>query len=66
MRFKKIFKSYLKYQWLQYCEQIWFNMVNTLHAKMSKLKHYWWMDNNYIEKPVTERLSQTSYDFSNI
>jgi hypothetical protein len=31
-----------------------------------KSKHYWWKDINYIEKPVTEMLSQTTNEFSNI
>jgi hypothetical protein len=39
------------------CEQIWFDMTDTLHVKISKSKHYWWKNNNYTEKQVTERLS---------
>jgi hypothetical protein len=31
-----------------------------------KSKHNWWKDIDYIEKLVTERLSQTINDFSNI
>jgi hypothetical protein len=31
-----------------------------------KLRHYWWNDINYTEKPVTERLVQTTNVFSNI
>jgi hypothetical protein len=30
---------------------------------MSKPKYYWWRDNNYTEKLVTERLSQTTMTF---
>ena len=39
---------------------IWQN--RHIHNIMSKLKHYWWKDNNYIEKLVIERF----YDFPNI
>jgi len=31
-----------------------------------KSKHNWWKDIDYIEKLVTERLSKTINDFSNI
>jgi hypothetical protein len=40
--------------------------IDTLHVIISKSEHYWWKDNNYTEKLVTERLSQTTYYFSNI
>jgi hypothetical protein len=33
---------------------------------MSKLEHSWRKNNNYIEKLVTERLSQIIYDFVKI
>jgi hypothetical protein len=41
-------------------------IVDTLHSIMYKSEHCWWMDNIYIKKLVTERLGQTTYDFSNI
>jgi len=41
-------------------------MADTLHAKISKSEYYWWKDNNYTKKLVTERLNQTTYDFPNI
>jgi len=31
-----------------------------------KSEHYRWKDINYTEKPITERLSQTTNNFSNI
>jgi hypothetical protein len=65
MKFERNFKSYLKNQRLWCWKETWFDIVDTLHAIISKSKHYWWRDNNYIEKLVTERLSQTSYDFHN-
>jgi len=37
-----------------------------LHAKLFKLEHYWWINNNYTKKLVTEKLSQTTYNFPNI
>jgi hypothetical protein len=37
-----------------------------IYAIMSKSKYCWWRDNNYTEKLVTKKLSQTTYDFSNI
>jgi len=40
--------------------------IDTLHVIISKSEHYWWKDNNYTKKLVTERLSQTTYYFSNI
>jgi len=40
--------------------------IDTFHAIMSKSKYCWWRDNNYTEKLVTKKLSQTTYDFSNI
>ena len=42
------------------CEQIWFDRIDTLHVIMYKLEHCWGKDNNYTEKPVTKRLSQTT------
>jgi hypothetical protein len=33
---------------------------------MFKLEYSWWNDNNYTKKLIVERLSQTTYDFSNI
>jgi hypothetical protein len=66
IRFAKIFKCYSKNQWLWYWEQIWFDRVGILHAIMSRAKHCWWTNNNYTKKLVTERLSQTTYDFLNI
>jgi hypothetical protein len=47
-------------------EQTWFDKVDTLHAIISKLEYYWWKNNNYIDKLITKRLNQITYDFSNI
>jgi hypothetical protein len=55
MRFEKNFKSYSNNQWLWYSEQTWFDIVDTLHAIMSKSKHCWWRDNNYTKKLVTDQ-----------
>ena len=66
MRFEKSFKSYSKNQWLWCWEQTWFDKIDTLCAIMSKFEYCWWRNNNYTEKLVTERLSQTTYNFSNI
>jgi hypothetical protein len=33
-------------------EQTWFDIVHTFYAIISKLKHCWWKNNNYIEKSV--------------
>jgi hypothetical protein len=44
---------------------MWFDIVDTLYVIMSKSKHCGWKNNNYTEKLVIERLSQTTYDFSN-
>jgi hypothetical protein len=41
MRFKKSFKSYSNDQWLQCCEQIWYDREDILHALMSKSKYLW-------------------------
>jgi hypothetical protein len=66
MRFEKSFNFYSKNQWLWYWEQTWFDRVDTSYAIMSKLEYCWWMNNNYTKKLVTEKLSQTTHDFSNI
>ena len=66
MRFEKSFKSYSNNQWLRYWEQTWFDRVDAFHAIISKLKYCWWRDNNYNEKLITERLSQTIYELPNI
>jgi hypothetical protein len=66
MRFEKSFKSYSNNKWLWCWEQTWFYQVDILNAIMSKSEHCWSRDNNYIEKLVNERLSQTTYDFSSI
>jgi len=66
MRLEKSFKSYSNNQGLWCWKQIWFNRVDILHAIISKSKYCWWKDNNYTEKLVIERLSQITYDFSNI
>jgi hypothetical protein len=66
MRFEYNLKSYSNNQLLRFWERTWFNKGNTLHAIMSKSKHSWWKNNNYIEKLVTKKLSQIKYDFSNI
>ena len=47
-------------------ELTWFNKVDILRAIMSKLENLWWRDNNYIEKLITERLSQITYEFPDI
>jgi hypothetical protein len=39
MRFKTIFKSYSKNQWLWCWEHSWFDKVNTVHTIMSKSEH---------------------------
>jgi hypothetical protein len=66
MRFEKIFKSYSNDQWLLCREQTWFNMVDILHALILNKKIIDEMIFNYTEKPISERLSQTTNDFSNI
>jgi hypothetical protein len=66
MIFEKSFKSYSNNQWLYCWDKKWFNKTDILHAIMYKSKYLWWGDNNYNEKLVTEMLSQTTYDFSNI
>ena len=40
--------------------------VGIFHAIISKSKHLWWKDNNYIKKILTKRLNRTTYDFFNI
>jgi hypothetical protein len=47
MIFKESFESYSNNQWLWCWEQIWFDVVDTLNAIMSKSEHCWWRDNNY-------------------
>jgi hypothetical protein len=37
-----------------------------LHVIIFKSEYFLWRDNKYIEKLVTEKLSQIAYDFSNI
>jgi len=66
MRFENYFKYYLNDQWLLCREQTWFNMTDILHALMLNWNIIWWKDNKYIEKSATEKLSQTTNDFSNI
>jgi len=66
MSFKKNLKSYSKNQWLLCWELKKFNKAYIFHAIMLKSEHSWWNDNNCTEKLVIERLSQTTYDFSNI
>jgi hypothetical protein len=53
MRFEMNFKSYSKNQWLWSWKQTWFDIVDALHALMSKSEYYWWRDNHYTEKLVT-------------
>jgi hypothetical protein len=62
---KKMFKSYLKNQWIWCWEQIWLHIVEIFHVIISKSEYCWWKNNNYTEKLVIERLSQTTYDFPN-
>jgi len=47
-------------------ELTWFDKANILYAIISKSKYSWWINNNYTEKLVTERLSHFTYDFPNI
>jgi hypothetical protein len=57
MRFEKTFKSCSNNQWLWSLEKILFNIIDTLHAIISKSEYYWWSNNNYTKKLVIERLS---------
>ena len=66
MKCETKFKSYLKNQWPWYWEQNWFDKAGISYSIMSKSKYSWWRDNSYADKLVTERLSQTTYDFPNI
>jgi len=45
-----------------------YNLTKQTHfiLYMSKSEHCWWSDNSYTKKPVIKRLSQTTYNFSNI
>jgi len=66
MKFEKGSKSYSNDQWLLCKEETWFNITDLLHALMLNQNIFRWNDINYTKKPVTERLTQTNNDFSNI
>jgi len=60
---KRVSNLIKKNQWLWCWEQTWYNIVDTFNTIMSKSKYYWWSDNNYTKKLVTESLSQIANIF---
>jgi len=40
-----------------------YNFTKSTHFMLKWVKHYWWMDNNFINNMITKRLSQTTYYF---
>jgi hypothetical protein len=66
MSFEKKIKILLKWSITILLTTNIFDQANILHIIMSKSKYSWWMNNNYTKKLSIEKLSQTTYDFSNI
>jgi hypothetical protein len=66
MSFEKKIKILLKWSITILLTTNIFDKANILHIIMSKSKYSWWMNNNYTKKLSIEKLSQTTYDFSNI